>query len=260
MKILHHTCLIVFIIIIVILILTLLPSCSREIYTKYQELPRCRGIGDVEHLSGGRVFIEGTYEQEYLPSSKRLQPALIVLPDGTPLIRSYRPVASEFRFIGKRVIVIGTVHKDAGLPSNVQQVMAPHVYPELVRLAPGEKPTPVKEGKMPPLPFIETDEDAKRHEGKWVHVHGTLLSLEKRHEGPFGGAGIILLSDGTKISSPELSFVRANACLGSSITLTTRIFKNRENGGAWTTSMPNEICPGRAPYCGIKDTPRRETR
>ena len=91
-------------------------------------------------------------------------------------------------------------------------------------------------------------------------MHGTLLSLEKRHEGPFGGAGIILLSDGTKISSPELSFVRANACLGSSITLTTRIFKNRENGGAWTTSMPNEICPGRAPYCGIKDTPRGETR
>src|SRR5215212_6182760 len=96
------------------LLLLLLAACSAGVepkdaqHSETQEapmsqerdkLPLCASRADVERLSGKRVRVEGFYEVEPTPGGKRLQAATINLPDGTRLVRSYRPVPEELGFL-----------------------------------------------------------------------------------------------------------------------------------------------------------------
>ncbi|MCU0848831.1 MAG: hypothetical protein MUD12_13180 [Spirochaetes bacterium] len=234
-----------------VLIMAMLIACASDGNAGPEAgLPSCETTADVKANHGKRVVVRGVYLQDALPGGKRLQAATILLGDGSSLIRSYRPVPAEFRFINRKVVASGKVFTDAGLSRDCQQVMAPHFYPDEIRLAPGESPYEGKPGVMPPLPFVTDRKSAGANAGKWVHVFGVLESLEKLNEGPVGGRAVVLLADGTKVAAGRVNYNSCAGLTGKSVTMTAVIYENDGRNG-FEISFPNAVCGGKKPYCGM---------
>jgi hypothetical protein len=186
-------------------------------------LPRCASAADVERLHGRRVIVEGRYEVEPVPGGKRLQAALIVLPDGTRLIRSYRPVAEEYGLVNRRVLAVGTVYRDAGEGQEVQQVRAPHFRPERIGLAPSESPyysTPPTE--LPPPPVVATARDFDAQADRWVQAWGTLMRVTPHQEDGLWANAVVKLTDGTEVHVRAVALSRWAPHVGQPVTMIGR--------------------------------------
>jgi hypothetical protein len=185
-------------------------------------LPRCASAADIERLHGRRVIVEGRYEVEPVPGGKRLQAALIVLPDGTRLIRSYRPVAEEYGFVNRRVLAVGTVYRDAGEGPEVQQVRAPHFRPERIDLASGEAPYPTRPTELPPPPVVATAREFDTHADRWVQAWGTLVRVTPHQEDGLWANAVVKLTDGTEVHLRAVARSRWDRHVGEAVTVIGR--------------------------------------
>jgi hypothetical protein len=240
---------------IICILTSLIMGCpGMKANQKNQNIPECRTCADVQHYDGKAVIINGWYEVEPVPGGKRLQAASVVLPDGTRLIHSYRPVKEMFCYINKRVTVRGIVRTDAGEPPEVQQVMAPHIAIESMALAPDEKPYDSIPDRIPDLPFIEEKKEMMRWNDRWVHVYGKLVGLKLRYNESIWADAIIRLRDDTRLCVEWVSFSRWNHFLDNEVTVTLLLKLGKEEAGVLhTVSSRTAICSGKVPRCGMSD-------
>ncbi|MCK4764076.1 MAG: hypothetical protein KAW12_17890 [Candidatus Aminicenantes bacterium] len=211
-----------------------------------EKLPECAAMEDVERYYGQKVSVKGLYEVDPIAGSKRLQAVCIVLPDGTRLLRSYRPIKEEFRFINKQVIATGTVFTDAGADPHVQQVMAPHITNiESIVLAPGETPYKKTPRELPPLPVIKNREELINRRDCWVQLVGKLLSVSKRLDENIWADADFRLQDGTILKIEWAPYARWRSFAGQETTVTVRInIEKEEKGIIYISGIRTDICAG----------------
>jgi hypothetical protein len=216
-------------------------------------LPECKSYIDIENNYGSVCRVNGLYTVNPIAGGKRLQPAVITLDDGTDLLRSYRPVQEEFGFIGKRVVVTGTVYTDAGQPPEVQQVMSPHIYPESITLAPGEVPHDTTPDTLPTPPLVESATAVTGHQGKWVSLYATLESLSKREDETTWSDCRLRFADGSRLIVEWVSHTRLQKYIPGEITLTLRVSEvtTEDSGMKHITAGMHAVCPGRVERCGM---------
>lgn len=167
------------------------------------ELPTCASRADVDRLHCQRVRVEAIYDVDPILGRKG-QPAHLILPDGTMLIREYRPVVAELGFVDKRVVAIGTVARDADQSADVQQMLGPHFSPERIELAPGESPYPVTPTSRPPPPRVSTEEALARRRGLWVQVVGRLGSITPEPDSSSWASAEITVDGGMRVAASSV--------------------------------------------------------
>ncbi|HEY3356822.1 MAG TPA: hypothetical protein VGQ83_26460 [Polyangia bacterium] len=214
-------------------------------------LPRCASRADVERLHGQRVLIEGRYEVEPVPGGKRLQAAAIVLPDRTRLVRAYRPVPEELVYLDRRVIVVGRVFRDAGVGAQEQQVLAPHVRPERIELAPGETPQPVAvPTELPSPPVVRTGPELDAHDDRWVQAFGRLTALKAHDEDPMWANATLALMDGAEVRVRTVVRSRWEPLVGSAVTV-VGLAGRAPAGEARGLGGRTALCAGHLPRCDL---------
>ncbi len=237
-------------------------GCPNEAARRTEDRTMSRGdeslravttMDDVRRHAGERARIEGRYEVTPIAGSKRLQPAVIVLADGERLIRSYRPRPEEYRFLDKRVVIVGIARTDAGQPSNVQQVMAPHIEPETIELAPGETPWPTPPTELPSPPLVSRAQDFRGLHDRWVRIAGVLTSVTERPNDSFWSDAVYTLPDGTRVSQAGVATSRWKKHQGTEVTVVARAWIDNQDGvSRYSLTGISEICPGRVERCGMR--------
>ena len=219
------------------------------------ELPRCASAADVERLHGRRVIVEGRYEVEPVPGGKNLQAAVIVLPDGTRLVRSYRPVPAEFGLVNRRVVAVGTVYRDAGEDATAQQVRAPHFRPERVDLAPSESPySPTPPTELPAPPVVATARDFDAQADRWVQAWGTLVRVTPHQEDAMWANAVVKLTDGTEVSLRAVTRSRWERYLGAAVTVIGRAVAPVPGEAGRRLVDRATVCPGHLKRCDLERT------
>jgi hypothetical protein len=226
------------------------PAPPTESSKSAAALPKCASSADVERLHGQKVRVEALYDVEPTPGGKGLEAAYLLLDDGTELVRSYRPVAAELGLVEKRVVAVGTVYRNAGQAEHIQQLMAPHFYPDHIELAEGEtkiEPTPAK---RPPPPKIASVADLAGRSRRWVHVTATLERLT-----PNGGSdrseGRLKLANGDTIVLPNVYHRGWQDLVGAEITVIGKVTATGERPGEAATIVDRAHCKGRVETCSM---------
>jgi hypothetical protein len=209
-------------------------------------LPRCASSADVERLHGQKVRIEALYDVDPSPAGKGLEAAYLLLDDGTELIRSYRPVPAELGLVEKRVIAVGKVYRDAGQSPHIQQLMAPHFYPDRIEIAPGEAKIdpPPAERPLPPQVTRAADLAGRKH--RWVRAAGSVESLTPKGDSDWS-EGRLKLASGDVISISNVYHQHWKELVGTEITVVAKVLATGE-------SEPPSIsvrahCKGRVERC-----------
>lgn len=212
------------------------------------QLPRVTTFAELLAHEGQTVRIEGWYEVTPVAGSKALQPACIVLADGTRLLRSYRPIVQELGLNERQVVVIGKAYRNAHEPEYVQQVMAPHVFPDSIELEPSEPPAPdLRDIRTPPTVSSAADLD-KRLE-RWVQIMATVQSLGPSEAGDFWGHAVIRLSDGTDVHARTVARMRWEPMVGKVVSFMARV--SRSPDGQYEAEPAAVLCEGRVERCGM---------
>jgi hypothetical protein len=220
-------------------------------------LPRCASAADVERLHGQRVVVEGRYEVEPVPGGKRLQAVVIVLPDGTRLIRSYRPVPAEFGLVNRRVVAVGTVYRDSGEGAHVQAVGGPHFRPERVDLAPSESPySPNVPAELPPPPVVANAREFDALADRWVQAWGTLVRVTPHQEDPLWANAVVKLTDGTEVSLRAVTRSRWERYVGEGVTVIGRAVPAVPGEAGRRLVDRSTVCPGHVKRCDLERTSR----
>jgi hypothetical protein len=207
--------------------------------------PLCQNKEDIERLHGQRVQLSAFYD--VLPLRQGHQSVYLVLPDGTQVIRAYRPVAEELGFVEKQVIVEGTIYRDANQPPYVSQLLAPHIMVESLQLASGETaitPTPSKR-PVPPL-LTKADELAARV-GRWSYLFGVLSTLNLEPDSTWA-RGVLTLADGTTIVLEELPSSQWKSLVGRELTVLGKLSLSSSDG--WKLGSVLARCEGKQETCG----------
>jgi hypothetical protein len=211
-------------------------------------LPKCASRADVERLHGQKVRVEALYDVTPVPGGKDLEAAYLVLDDGTELIRSYRPVAEELGLVEKRVIAVGTVYRDAGQADHIQQVMAPHFYPDRIELAEGEaKINPPPTERPPPARITRASELVGKKQ-RWVLVTGTLEGLTPQGNGDWS-EGRLKLPSGDAITVAHVYRPRWEELVGAEITVVAKVLATGERPGEAASVSAQARCKGRVERC-----------
>ena len=143
---------------------------------------------ELRRYDGQAARVEGRYEVSPVTGSKRLQPVVIVLDDCTRLLRAYRPVPAEFRFLERRVHLYGRAGTSAGHDPHVQQVEAPQILEvERLDLAPGETPVDPVPSELPCPPRASNAAELRARLERWVRVVGVLERFEELEDESFWG-------------------------------------------------------------------------
>jgi hypothetical protein len=216
------------------------------------DLPRIENMSDLQAHAGKRARIEGRYEVAPIAGSKRLQPAVVVLADGTRLLRSYRPLPAEFGFLERRVVVIGRAWTDANQGPDVQQVMAPHVAPDSIALAPGETAWSPVPTELPPPPRVTDRAGHLRHDQRWILLVGRLERLDTKPSEAFWSDAVYRLADGSQVHHATVADSRWRPHLGKTVSVVARagITGSAQTGRLWLTGM-SAICEGVVERCGM---------
>ena len=224
------------------------PSASAESKSSPYALPKCASSADVERLHGQKVRVEALYDVTPVPGGKGLEAAYLVLEDGTELIRSYRPVAEELGFVEKRVIAVGTVYRDAGQADHIQQVMAPHFYPDRIELAEGETKIDPPPAERPPPARITRASDLAGRKQRWVLVTGTLEGLTPHGNGDWS-EGRLKLPSGDAIGLAHVYRPRWEELVGAEITVVAKVLATGERPGEAASISAQAHCKGRVDRC-----------
>jgi len=219
------------------------------------DLPIIDSQADLEAHAGKPARIEGRYEVSPVAGSKRLQPAVIVLSDGTQLIRSYRPVPAEFGLLDRKVVVFGKAYLDANQGPDVQQVMAPHVFPETIELASGEKAIEPLPPELPPPPKVTQAADFERHAGRYVRLVATFKELKPLPDESSWADAVYALADGSQVQHSGVSVNRFKPHVGKLVSVVARAGLVEIDGQRelLLTDL-SEICAGDVERCGIPAT------
>ena len=212
--------------------------------------PRIATMADLERYEGQHARIEGWYEVTPVAGGKALQPACIVLSDGTRLIRSYRPVASELRFHERRVVVLGKAYRNANEPEYVQQVMAPHVFPDSIGLDPSEPPAPALTD-IPTPPTADTLRALESRKGRWVQVFATVVTIRDSSAGGMWVDAIARLDDGTEVDVPTVPESRWRPLQGKLVSFLAQVSEETGSEGRYALSPSMHVCEGRVERCGM---------
>jgi len=143
---------------------------------------------------------------------------VIVLPDRTRVLRAYRPVSEELGFVDRRVIVVGIILRDAGEGPAVQQVLAPHVRPERIDLAPGEPRPRVAVTELPSPPVAATAAAFDARDDQYVQAWGRLVELRRHDEDAMWANATLALKDGTTVVARAVVHARWEPLLGTPVT------------------------------------------
>jgi len=216
-------------------------------------LPTIRTQADLEAHAGKPARIEGRYEVSPVAGSKRLQPAVIVLSDGTQLLRAYRPVPEEFGLLDRKVVVFGKATLDADQGPNVQQVMAPHVFPDKIELAAGEKAIQPVPTELPAPPKATRAEDFARYAGRYVRMVGEFKELKPLPDESFWADAIYALADGSMVQQASVAVSRFEAHVGKQVTVVARAGLVEIDGERQLLLTDlTEICAGDVERCGMQ--------
>ena len=90
---------------------------------------------DVEPTYDKPVQLEGHYEVDPVPGSKRFQGVWLVLDDNSRYLLAYRPIPEYADFVGKRVVVNGRPYTPG---SDTQHIQAKHLRIDTIELTPSE--------------------------------------------------------------------------------------------------------------------------
>jgi hypothetical protein len=186
-----------------------------------------------------------------VPASKRLQPASIVLDDGTRLVRSYRPVAEELHYDGQRVLVIGKAYLDANADPSVQQVMAPHVMPETLVLDPIESPFAPGATQVRTPPTLASRADVAGYRDHWVQIFGTLEALQDEPSDPFWVGMVVRLPDGSELDARIIARSRVEKLVGKPISFLGIVRREQPASGRAAIDPAHLVCEGRVERCGM---------
>jgi hypothetical protein len=214
-------------------------------------LPLVQSLDDVRRTAGQRVEVRGRYEVTPVPGGKRLQPACIVLADGTRLVRSYRPVGDELPFDGLPVVVVGRAYPDAHESPSVQQVMAPHVYVESLNLNPLVSPYSPGESQVRTPPTVQSAAELERLRDHWVQLFGTLLSVQAPPNDPDWATAVLALPDGSRVELPMVWAARYRPLVGQQVSLIALVDREPRPTGLPQAHPSAVLCPGRVERCGM---------
>ncbi|KAL6055238.1 hypothetical protein QOT17_016889 [Balamuthia mandrillaris] len=156
-------------------------KCAALLSLPYFRAPICRSKADVEGhretAASSLVRLSGVYSVDRVSSGKRLQGVWIRLEeDGYNVCRSYRPVAEEFGFVDKRVVVRCSV----GWPSrHVQSLSCLHAQDiHSIELAEGETSYDEVPNRLPPPALVQRASDLLLLNQQWVRLVGIITSVQ----------------------------------------------------------------------------------
>jgi hypothetical protein len=176
-------------------------------------------VPDLEPTYGPDMECEGRYEVDPIPGGKRFQGSWLILDDGTRYVLSYRPHPDHYRFVDKRVRVMGRPYTPG---RDTQHMLAKHFQIISIALAPGEIPYAEPPTTLPSPPLLRTERELNARAGQWAQVVGRLIALEDDPDSHFHTA-CIELEDGGKITALYAAKGQWEPYLGSTITVTSRI-------------------------------------
>ncbi len=210
--------------------------------------PVCKSILDIKKYHGKVVFIEGMYEIDPVPGSKRLQACSVVLPDGERLIHLYRPNSEVVNFNGKKIIAIGRVFTDANQPPHVQQVMAPHIMELRMEVVSSiEKSVKLKKESL-----ISSINGLKNNLNNWILLYGELNSLKLDKCDKVLATAFITLESGEQVSFKLVPLILWEGFLNKKITVLVKVSKIGLKGEVFINNIKS-VCKGKKNKCGLKD-------
>jgi hypothetical protein len=220
------------------------PGARTESKIGSDGLPKCASSADVDRLHGQTVRIEALYDVDPSPGGKGLEAARLLLDDGTELVRSYRPVPEELGLVEKRVIAVGKVYRDAGQAEHIQQLMAPHFYPDRIEIAPGETKIdpPPAERPLPPQITRAADLAGRRH--RWVRATGTVESLTPKGDSDWS-EGKLKLASGDVIAIDNVYHRHWKELVGTEISVVAKVL----SAGEPPSISVRDHCKGRVERC-----------
>lgn len=186
-------------------------------------LPTCASLADLMRLDGQRVRLQGLYDVARVEGSKRLQPVTVRLDDGAALLRSYRPVPDELRYLERRVLVVGVVSSGLSADPTVQQVVAPSVSPDQIQLCPGEAAAQWRGAEVPAPPRVADADALAGRAGLWVRAAGTLEAVAAPEDDPWWADARLRLADGAVVEIATVPASRWEPLEGGEVVVTGRV-------------------------------------
>ncbi len=206
------------------------------------DLPKITSLALLREHAGVMARIEGRYDVCPVVGSKRLQPVVIVLDDGTRLLRAYRPLPAEFGFIDSRVHLTGRAGLDSGQDEHVQQVETPQILEvSRLELAPGEEALNPVPDSLPAPPRVVDAEGLARRQEFWARVVGVLALLESKPDESFWGRAEIKLEDDSRVTRELVPMSRWKHFRGQQISAVGRVEKT---DSGWTLVGMGAVCAG----------------
>jgi hypothetical protein len=198
---------------------------------------------------------EALLDIDRLESAKHFQGVWLEKADGERLLVAYEPSAEYFRFVEKRVLVVG----ETWMPDPYEQhVAAKHIKVTSIRLADGETPYNPEPKSLPAPPLARSMKELTPRIGRWVEVQAVLQSAEKHANDDWCDAAL-LLDDGTMLKSSM--YVTAlestwKPLVGKRV---TAMGKLQQKDGLHLIGPP-ALCAGEVRGCGIEVRQGRDGR
>ena len=205
---------------------------------------------DFEPTFGEPVEREALYIVAPFATGKMLQAVQLVFDDGEIWVRSYRPIASEFAYVDKRVLVRGRPYVNSPY---VQSISGTHFELEHIELAEGETPWEVLPTELPAPPQVRNRAELEARQGRWAHCIGILGSMEPG-DIPGWEASSLRLDDGTELGlSMSAGWSFGHPTQGSPEELqgqrVTVLGKVSQEAGAFQLVGSTRVCAGEVERC-----------
>jgi hypothetical protein len=197
---------------------------------------------------GAEVTREAHYTVAPWAGGKRLQAVVLRFDDGEEWIRSYRPVADEFQFADKRVVVTGRPYTNS---PNVQSVYGTHFEVRTIDLAPGETPYSPLPSELPAPPQVRDLAGIEARTGRWAHVIGDVETMsDPARDDRWSHHGRLRLESGEAVEfEHRLSGEDQAGFVGQRVTLLARVL----GAGTAASSAPRlsavAVCAGEKTHC-----------
>lgn len=202
---------------------------------------------------------EGVLEMGRAAGYKAFQPTTLLLAGGGELLLSYRPMPEYVHLVGQTVFVEGESYRPEGqaIGGNHFRATAVTLKDSTLNLA--------KRDDFPPTPRLDTLEQARNLNGRWVHVHGVFNTAPTKTDRSWVNIALEL-KDGASaaLSIPERELERSWTGLqGKPITVVVKVSIVRDEDtqpkkrGQLMLSHPMLVCEGHRVGCGPIALPKR---
>jgi hypothetical protein len=219
-----------------------------------KNLPQITTLEDIKKHAGEQAIIKGRFDVDRIkPIGKGGPFVYIVLSDQTHLVYQYSARhmdRAELAFVDKKVSILGKAYPNANQPPDVQQLMAPHIFPEKIELEVGETPYATAPTEIPALSIAENKAQLEARAGHWVQARGTLSNLQKSE---YWVNATLTLADNTAIQVSSLRESLAKNFDGKSVLLVGMFVDGSFSGQI-------DLCDGALPSCEMPPLERQKTK